>query len=228
MPSQNKTLVYYSDASILSDPALFQVLYEKQPIYRQKKIDDLRFDTDKRLSLGAGVLLQRALWDAGLDGREVQVQFGEHGKPYFADLPQFHFSLSHSGSMVLCAVSEYEIGCDVERIRDYKERLAKRFFHPQEIDALEAQTDAEAKRLLFYRIWTLKESFLKATGRGLSLPLNSFAVLTSDDDLQLQLTAEPNDYQLYSFDVAENYSCACCVCEEDGKKPQLIEASLTE
>ena len=88
-----------------------------------------------------------------------------------------HFSLSHAGSWALCAVSDRPAGCDVERLGRGDPRIPGRFFHPEERAALEAAGDPAKWDRLFGRIWTRKESYLKATGEGISAPLSGFSVL---------------------------------------------------
>lgn len=109
------------------------------------------------------------------DPRSLVFLLNEFGKPRLADHPGVHFSLSHSQDRALLAVSEGpEIGVDLEMMRpvDHLD-LARRYFHPDEISAIERHDDP---RQAFFRIWTLKEAVVKAIGLGLSLPLDGFAV----------------------------------------------------
>lgn len=85
----------------------------------------------------------------------------EMGKPYFADLP-LRFSVSHSGSRVILAVSDKEIGADIERIRPRRLDVANRFFTAGEV----AYVGDSVER--FYEIWTKKEAFGKWCGGGFS------------------------------------------------------------
>ena len=109
-------------------------------------------------------------------GIDCRLAHDSRGKPYFEASP-VHVSISHSDGMCLAAVSDREIGADIERIRprdtDRKKRLASRFFAPDEAAAVHADP-AE-----FYRIWTAKESFIKYTGEGFSRPLPSFSIFGS-------------------------------------------------
>ncbi len=114
----------------------------------------------------------------GLDpGALVFVQ-NAFGKPRLADRPSVHFSLSHSGDRAVLAVSErHEMGIDIERVRplDHLD-LARRYFHPNEVTAIEGVRPTEEQLLAFFRTWTLKEAIVKAIGRGLSIPLDTFEV----------------------------------------------------
>lgn len=146
-------------------------------------------------SLGAGLLLQKALQDycAGRyeakrengmwvsvpqDGGtlveklkeeaplNIRLRFGEQGKPYLVDYPLF-FSLSHSGDACLCVVSEQEIGADIQKLSNTDtERISRRFFTEEETRRLNACGTQEEKQELFFRLWCRKEAYAKYTGQG--------------------------------------------------------------
>jgi phosphopantetheinyl transferase len=105
--------------------------------------------------------------------------YGMHGKPFFADpaLAGLYFSLSHTRAICVCAISDVEIGCDVEQpgARGMKEdsivKIAKRFFASDELEKI-LQDPAHA----FFPIWTRKEAYVKWTGRGLSEGFSTFSV----------------------------------------------------
>jgi 4'-phosphopantetheinyl transferase len=123
----------------------------------------------------------------GVEPERVPISHGENGKPVIAggtNGEELHFNLSHSGGMAIYAFSgDSEIGVDIEQIRDNVEmtRLVERFFSAREKtewrDLLESQrTEA------FFNGWTRKEAFTKATGEGLSMPLDSFDVSLAPDE----------------------------------------------
>jgi len=106
------------------------------------------------------------------------------GKPELvgpADLP-LTFNLAHSGRMILCGVEgnvgqKAMLGVDIERVRRRERHLAlaRRFFAPDEVAWLESQPPGQQQES-FFRIWTLKEAYLKARGTGLALPLKGFSI----------------------------------------------------
>ena len=88
------------------------------------------------------------------------------------------FNLSHSGNYVLCAFSDRpreEVGCDIEVVKTYLPRIAKRFFTDAEYQRLE-EADKGEQSDLFFRHWVLKESFMKATRLGTRLDTRSFEI----------------------------------------------------
>lgn len=162
---------YMGDISMVDSAEQFRDIYNMLPDYRKLKIDALKLLADKKRSLMAGYLLRGALSEFGLSDSDVC--FNSHGKPILRDAGLF-FSISHSGDKAFVVLSDHEIGCDVEMIRDIDAiRLAQRFFAPEEVSYLTASADIEGE---FFRIWTLKEAYIKCRGEGLSIPLNSFIV----------------------------------------------------
>jgi len=108
---------------------------------------------------------------------ELRFDYGPQGKPALAGQTDLHFNLAHSGELALLAVAPAELGVDVEAIRPVPEldQIARRFFAPTE-HAQIRQLPAEQQQPAFFTCWTRKEAFLKATGDGLTRPLDSFSV----------------------------------------------------
>lgn len=216
--------VYCADIAALSEQTIYNALYLRLPEDRRRKTDALHFEKDRMLSVGAGTLLLRALNDTGL--QYMPPDYGEHGKPHFSAYPDFHFNLSHSGSKVLCVVAGQPVGCDVEKVTKVNEALAKRFFAAEEYTALLAQPEG-ARDEFFFRLWTLKESFIKATGRGLSLPLDAFSVHIGQEEISVAQDIDPAPYAFYEFELDGGYRCACCICDGNCKAPQLLSVDLS-
>ena len=179
------------DTTVFEDPARFDAAFETMPPSRQEKILKYRYPKDRWLSLGAGVLLEEAIKDAGLteDAKAPRPKIleGPKGKPYLEGVEdRFQFSLSHSEYLACCVYASdpaghaMSVGCDVEKIKTANFDIAERYFSPEENAFLKTLT-GEEKNTAFYRIWTLKESILKADGRGLNIPLNSFTIRFSAD-----------------------------------------------
>ncbi len=97
-------------------------------------------------------------------------RYGENGKPYLENRDIF-FSISHSGNYVVCCISENEIGCDIEKIKDYNPKVGKRFFTKKEAELLE---NKDTEDIFFAKLWTLKESILKKEGTGISGGLDTY------------------------------------------------------
>ncbi len=107
------------------------------------------------------------------DFQTLQVVRKENEKPALRDFPQINFSISHSENIWSCAVGDCKVGLDLQRRYEKDgERLARRFFHPEEISWMEINGFGE-----FSRIWTYKESYVKYTGVGLRRGLDYFSVI---------------------------------------------------
>ena len=158
----SKTKIYIANVDCLKDRALFEKLCSSVSQKRREKIDKYRFDEDKRLSLGAEALFIKALDEFGIDYKSINLDYGKNKKPYIKG-NELYFNLSHSGNMAVCAVSESEIGVDIEQIKSADFKIAKRIFTESET-AFVGDSNEQ-----FIRLWTLKESYMKYLGKGLSL-----------------------------------------------------------
>jgi len=118
-----------------------------------------------------------------------------HGKPYIAEptLPYgLSFNLSNTEGMVVCAVArDVPVGVDVENTDRIDDPLsiAADFFSPHEVGDLRALPN-ELQRERFFAYWTLKESYIKARGLGLAIPLDQFSFLLSEDDDRIGLIVD--------------------------------------
>ncbi len=99
---------------------------------------------------------------------------GEHGKPYLKDFPNIHYNISHTDGMVACGIGDRELGIDVERIRPFRHNILRKVFSDAERRRME-EIPEEEHSLYFFCIWTLKESYLKAVGCGITRPLTGIS-----------------------------------------------------
>jgi 4'-phosphopantetheinyl transferase len=154
---------------------------------------------------------------------EVRLVYNAHGRP---ELPpelgqaRLRFNLSHSGAVVLYAFTwDRQVGIDVEqpgRRLDF-EPLARRFFSSRENHDLAALAECE-RRAAFFRCWTRKEAFIKATGRGLSYGLSRFDVSLAPGGPARVLRAESDDpraWSLRDLAVGPDYAAALAVERND-------------
>ncbi|MCI8661134.1 MAG: 4'-phosphopantetheinyl transferase superfamily protein [Lachnospiraceae bacterium] len=178
-------------------------------VNRQQKIQRFRYAQGKALSLGAGLLLDYGLREYGLREKDVVLSYGSDEKPYLQDYPMIHFNLSHSNSMAMAVFGDQEIGCDVEQIGTPDYRIVRRFFAEEEAEVIEEQINDREKTRMFYRFWTLKESFLKVTGKGIRMPLNDFSILLGSA-IQVKYIGEIKPYTFQEFFLPD-YQAALCI-----------------
>lgn len=174
---------------------------------RQHRARHCRDDRTAAQIACAGWLLQWALEQAGVPVKAQVLDKTEQGKPFLWDLPQVQFSLSHGGDWVLCAVSDCPVGVDVEQPRCTME-IARRFFHPEEVSAVEALAEDERETALC-RLWCAKEAFVKAMGGGLAMGLDSFAVELGKTGAMLHQSVTERPYLLHEYALGEHRICLC-------------------
>ena len=137
----------------------------------------------------------------------------ERGKPYFSNMLDVHFSVSHSDDVFAFAIADVPVGIDVQKIRkrpdeeDRCRRIARRFFHPEEIARMEGENDGTSFYTgvvsTFYKIWCGKEAYVKLSGKGIDGDFSKFSVYSSDKDVWW------SDYGEYAVAFCtDEYSCA--------------------
>ncbi len=165
---------------------------------RKKKIESFLFDGDKKRCALAEVLIMRGLKEFGYNISDVKYTYNEYGKPYFRDLPDIYFNISHSADYVVCVLANCEIGIDIELIAPISLDIAKHFFSPNEYELVANCSSKDERIDNFYKLWTKKEAYVKATGKGMVCPFNSFDITK---DFQ---------YNFIEIDKFEGYKCAVC------------------
>ncbi len=208
-----KPVLYAACVTELSDESLYAAACERVSEARREKAERLRFEKDKRLSVGAELLLRYALRPVGVE--ELSFAYGEYEKPCLQGR-SIHFNLSHSGEWVLCAVGGCELGCDIEQLAPVNLKIAKRFFAPDEYEDIAAAPTPEEQRERFFRYWTLKESFMKATGLGLRLPMNEFSIRRGEK-IAVRQSVDERDYVFREYSDIDGYCCALCTA---GQEPE--------
>ena len=153
----------------------------------------------------------------------LEIAVAQGGKPYLANYPDIYFNLSHSGEWAVCAISESPVGVDIQHCDEGRRDVASRFFHREEIRYLDGLPQFRRDEG-FYRLWTLKESFVKATGRGLDLPLRSFWVDIRRGRPQIDCGNIEGQYKLFELDFPADpeYRLAVCVRDLSEREPRLM------
>jgi 4'-phosphopantetheinyl transferase len=150
---------------------------------------------------------------------QLRFSCGKNGKPALADeTNDLRFNLSHSGDVILCAVTrQEEVGVDVECIGTglASGDIARQFFAGEEVQAL-FELPPDLQLTGFFRCWTRKEAFIKARGEGLSLALKSFAVSLRPEEQARFLRIDgdqraPAEWTLRDIDVPSGYAAAIAI-----------------
>ncbi len=126
-------------------------------------------------------------------GEQIEVFKDEHGKPR-TDKPNVFVSVTHTADVVICAISETEIGIDAEAIRKNLRagRIAERFFTNAEKERVQRDGDKA-----FYEIWCRKEAYSKLDGRGLVYGIKKIATIELDNVEPSGVFAETDETGFY-------------------------------
>ena len=207
------TRVFYADVTPLMNDTVFEAHLKNTPVFRQEKINRLKFRKDKNLSLGAWIVCSYALKQEGINLSDAGFEYDKSGKPYLKNLPDIHISLSHSESIALCAISDERVGLDAEFVSDFNEGICKRFFSKKERDYVLSCSDSALKRERFFRIWVLKESYVKFTGKGIG-GFCDFDIDAESDEILMN-----NKYGICSCFFSElsipGYKAAVCTVKKE-------------
>ena len=154
----------------------------------------------------------------------------EGRKPFLEGYPQVHFNISHCDGMAACAISGSPVGVDIENPRPISDALIRKVLTKQEREFFAQKVlDQASREAWFFRFWTLKESYLKYTGEGLSRKLNSFSFTFQDrverrsgaddawdtaEDAGKIICSEPGTF-MHQWTLPDNIILSAC-CGEDG------------
>jgi 4'-phosphopantetheinyl transferase len=180
-----------------------------------------RFEADRERSVVARGGLRWILSAyCGVAPDALKFQVTGHGKPSLLGLPAApQFNVSHSGDYVLIGVTiSAPCGVDIERSnpRVKEKEIARRYFCPREVEWL------DRTRQGFLRLWTMKESIIKAVGRGLSIPLSDVDVtdvVEGKTSIMMLKTpdVETQTIWLQELDIVEGYAAAVAMIGNGGR-----------
>jgi len=156
----------------------------------------------------------------GGEARDVQFRYEAHGKPFLRGNDKVFFNVSHTDGLALLAFARARrLGVDVEKVKPDTEveKLSERFFSERECRDLRQLTGDELK-VAFFRVWTRKEAYIKATGEGLSLPLDQFDVSIAAGDRDALRATRPDAREAERWTVSDvpmqsAYAAAVAVAE---------------
>ena len=155
------------------------------PLDRQNKINN-QVDIVKAKSMTIGSILVRyaikKVFNIPISKQEFTKS--ENGKPYLMGYKNIYFNVSHSNGYVVCAISNKEVGIDIQYIKEYKESLSKYICNEEELNMLEKSNN---KLEGFTKLWSKKESYIKMLGMDIcqvdlkKLPIENIETIKLDD-----------------------------------------------
>ena len=156
---------------------------------KEKKREFLSATNENRklsILISQGFAKEKISQEYNIPKKDIVFSVTDRGKPFCRSHPHIYFSLSHSGNFVALAISDREVGIDIEKLRPARENLVKRVCSQKEIDAISVSENPHVK---FTEIWTKKEAYLKALGAGIDRELSTI----DTTDKNLKFTTEVND-----------------------------------
>ena len=193
--------VFFADTTKTDFEALLTEYKEQLEQDRIVRIERANNPGRKKELAAAGVLLHKVLKMYGRKSKDVLLT--KEGKPYLKD-DKLCFNISHSGSMVMLAVSEDQIGADIQKAVEYKASLYERITSDAE------KNQEELKDLK--RLWAAKEGYSKLTGKGISVDFSTITVIEKETDFCIY---DGNELKAYGKRVYEDENYAAIVCMEE-------------
>ena len=195
-----------------------------------------RFEKDRRRYRITRALVRTTLSRyASIDPREWRFETNQYGRPEIAnaEAKDFTFNVSHTHGLVVLGVTRHRaLGVDVENFqaREASIEIAHHFFAPQEVEALEAVPAGE-QRYRFFEYWTFKETYIKARGMGLSLPLDKFRFEYPHDRgvaivIDPELADDASRWQFWQFRPRAEYLVAICAERNGVESPAVIVRTM--
>ncbi|NMM51079.1 4'-phosphopantetheinyl transferase family protein [Paenibacillus aquistagni] len=158
-------MIYYFESLDLFTEEICMQHLSRLPQDRQLKVHRYKHWIDKKMSIVTYLLLAYGMKQEYSITEPLRFGYRSNQKPYLLDFPHIYFNISHCEECVAVAISDQEIGIDVQNMVPYDPNVAAMVCSPEELEQLRSSSDPEA---LFIRYWTLKESYLKMTGSGIT------------------------------------------------------------
>ena len=177
----------------------------------KNKILKYQFLTDKWRACLSELLIRKILSEElNVNSNALKICSDENLKPYLNNFLR-QFNLSHSNNLIVLATDETPIGIDIEYVKPlegledilsyFSQKEQKAFFSKNKNQRLD----------FFYTLWTLKESYIKAIGKGLNSPLDSFTIDVSEKNISLISSVNSNaQWSFKRYQISDNYKCAVC------------------
>jgi 4'-phosphopantetheinyl transferase len=207
---EQRIVSLYANWKVLEQKEVFRHFFSKLSGERREKIGGIKHCSSACQSLGGWTLVDQGLQMlCGFGEARAKIIYGPKGKPDLDD-GGWHFNISHSGDYVMAAFAPMPVGCDIQKKEERRANVAKRFFAQTEQQRLAEGAD-------FFEIWTKKESFIKLSGKGMSMDLTAF------DIFNIQQTMEDCRFASKSL---PGYELAVCYQNADSLSVEWIPVEL--
>ena len=179
---------------------------------RRNRIMKIKSVIDKKRSLISELLMRKSANEIlGLPAGKIKFSYNPYGKPYIDNIRRYKFNVSHSGDYVTILTGKKSLGIDIEQVKDIDMSISRRFFTEEENCYIFSQKSKDMQVKAFYKVWTLKESYIKALGKGLNIPLNSFSFEIKDT---IKLSSPPNSKFSFKTSYVDNHTLSISYLEK--------------
>lgn len=194
--------IYKYNISDDISPKELDILFDAMSNERQSEVMRIVNEKKRKSKIISDALCRKAVSEfCGIPSAKIKFTKNVYGKPYAENLPVY-FSVSHSADMVVCAVSDKEIGIDTEKIKMYNPKVSKKFAIEKELEYIHSHENG------FFEIWTLKEAYFKCIGTGLGADIKNVSFEIANGEI----CCSDNRFKCTFVDIADGYVCS--VCEE--------------
>lgn len=197
----------------------------KEKIYRYKSIKDAYRSLIG--DIGVRLLICKKF---EINNKQIVYHYNKFGKPSVKLGVPFFFNISHSGDWVVIINNSSKVGIDIERIQSIDIDIAKNYFTRLEYEHLLSKEEKKEQIRCFFDLWTLKESYIKFIGKGLSIPLHSFSIIKKSNRYNILHSQDELNYSeevfFQQYNLGKSYSFS--VCSSDQIFPKDIEVFYIE
>lgn len=196
---------------------------------RRIRAEKYKFREDAKRCILAEILVLYAIGKYfHADMSDIEFDKLQYGKPVIKNHEEWYFNLSHSGKWVVCAVNNRPVGIDVEEMNIMCIDIANRFFTTHENERIKACLCEQDRVKEFFKLWTLKESYIKRSGQGLRKRLDSFEFyLIEGREIVFDNFDRCDECNFFSFFLDEKHIVSlCCESAEVGDMQVLDGKTL--
>lgn len=200
------------------------ICYEKEAefllsyVSEEKRKKALRFihKEDRIRTLVGDVLVRTVLCRKfNYKNEDIKYGFNEFRKPYLIGNPEAHFNISHSGDFVAAAFDNEDIGIDIEEVKEMEyEEIVERFFTKEELEWIRS-VELKDKLLCFYKLWTLKEAYVKFKGKGMNISFDSFGFKADYKKSLYELNNSNEKVFFNNYEAGDLYELSLCSRKKD-------------
>lgn len=206
---------YHYDIRELAEEE-YQKWYNLMSAEKKARVDRFRQPDDKKRTVAGEMLARKAIaqW-CRVEADSIKFDTAEHGKPFAVGL-NVEFNISHSGDIVVCAVSDQPVGIDIELIRPVDLRTAKHFCTPEDLKYLFGHTPSEDEFIKteeeailhrFFQIWTAKEAYCKCMGTGIqNIKKAAYATISSENNPYIEFHSDFLKYLNFYIAIIKTHS----------------------